>query len=109
MLHDAHDLLQLIKTAAINAVEASQPSDFCFGKVTSMNPLKVAVEQKLTLGEAQLVLTKGVTDHTITVTDSELGMRRMTIHAALQVGEKVVLMKQKGGQKYLILDRVVAT
>ena len=25
----------------------------------------------------------------------------------LKIGEKVVLMKQKGGQKYLVLDRVV--
>ena len=34
-LLDANDILNIIKKAAIDAVNASQPSDFCFGKVIS--------------------------------------------------------------------------
>lgn len=30
------------------------------------------------------------------------------IHSALEVGEKVILLRQQGGQKYLVLDRVVS-
>lgn len=118
---DANDLLNAIKKAAMDAVNTSQPSDFCFGKVMSTNPLKISIEQKLTLGSVQLVLTRNVTDYTTTVTvdwsseqggdhnHSIKGRKQMTIHNGLKVGEDVVLLKQKGGQKYLVLDRVTKT
>lgn len=143
---DANDLLQTIKRAAQEANEASQPSDFCFGKVTSVAPLQILVEQKMTLGAAQLVLTRNVTDFTTMVTvewetENELegfeplevketdsgndeinfdlqgeelahshkitGSKLITIHNALQIGDEVILLKRKGGQKYLVIDRVV--
>ena len=127
---DANDLLIAVKKAALEAVNASQPSDFCFGKVTSAKPLKILVEQKMTLGAAQLVLTRNVTDFKTKVTvDWETGTKsggsgessfashthavsgkkEITIHNALQVGDEVILFKKKGGQKYLVLDRAVKT
>ena len=129
-MRDANDLLNIIKKAALEALNASQPSDFCFGKVTSANPLKISVEQKMTLGAAQLVLTRNVTDFKTKVTvdwttetksggsgessfashtHAVSGKKEMTIHNALQVGDEVILLKKKGGQKYLVLDRVVKT
>lgn len=125
---DANDLLNAVKKAAINAVNASQPSDFSFGKVISANPLKILVEQKMTLGAAQLVLTRNVTDYKTKVSvdwltgtasggsgDSSFashnhsvsGTKEMTVHNALQVGDEVILLKKQGGQKYLVLDRAV--
>ena len=137
------DLVNAIKKAALEAVNATQPSDFCFGKVISVSPLKITIEQKLTLDSAQLILTKNVTDykipisvdftssnalsthkHTIkdangNVTDLKSqdvnlshqhtvkGKNEITIHNALQVGDEVVMLKQKGGQKFLVLDRMV--
>ena len=107
-MRDSTDLLNIVKKAALDAINASQPSDFCFGKVTSVKPLKILVEQKMTLGAAQLVLTRNVTDFKTKVTvDSE--RKEMTIHNALQVGDEVILLKKKGGQKYLVLDRLVKT
>ena len=142
---DAQDLLNSIKRAAQEANEASQPSDFCFGKVTSIEPLQILVEQKMTLGAAQLVLTRNVTDFmtlvsidwqtglaltththkingkdsggdTVDITSKEAdlehqhgltGTKSIIIHNALQLGDEVILLKRKGGQKYLVLDRVV--
>ena len=164
---DSNDLLISIKKAATEAVEASQPADFCFGKVISANPLKISVEQKMVLSSAQLVLTRNVTDYQVEMTvnhttdntnlqhthsmngntdvysgntdmggtddphqhpyshthsfsrntgnnDVSLnhshkysGRKTFVVHNGLRVGENVVLMKQKGGQKYLVLDRVV--
>ena len=126
---NATDLLNAVKKAALDAVNASQPSDFYFGKVTSAKPLKILVEQKMTLGAAQLVLTRNVTDYNLNVTvntstDTSLdvliedgtnllhkhnikGKSTVKVHNALQVGDEVILLKQKGGQKYLVLDRVV--
>lgn len=144
-MHNANDLLNIIKKAAMDAVNTSQPSDFCYGKIISVSPLKISIEQKMTLGVAQLVLTRNVTDYTISVnvnwnTNDSLsthnhqisgsdnrgdsinfssqdvnlqhqhdikGTKEITIHNALKVGEEVILLKQKGGQKYLVLDRVV--
>ena len=126
---DSNDLYNTIKLAAMKAVEASKPCDFCYGKVTSVSPLKVMVEQKLTLGSAQLVLTKNVTDYKVDITVDWMaepesggsgeasfsshshdisGRKEMTIHNALKIGDEVILLKKKGGQKYLILDRVVS-
>ena len=104
---DVNDLLNIIKKAALEAVEASQPSNFLFGKVTSAKPLKVLVEQKMTLGTAQLVLTRNVTDFTTKVKIDGSDEKEITIHNALQTGDEVILLKQKGGQKYLIVDRAV--
>ena len=103
---DATDLLRAIKKAANDAIEAGQPSDFYFGKVTSTSPLKILVEQKMTLGKAQLVLTRNVTNFKTTIVlDSE--KKQITIQNALQKGDEVILLKRKGGQKYLVLDKVV--
>jgi hypothetical protein len=127
-LLDANDLVKAVKKAAMDAVNASQPSDFCFGRVTSTAPLKILIDQKMTLGTAQLVLTRNVSDYKTKITvdwqteaksggsgdsafsshnHSVSGKKEITVHNALQIGEQVVLLKQKGGQKYLVLDRVV--
>lgn len=65
---DTNDLLNTIKKAATEAVEASKPVAILFGKVTSASPLKINVEQKMTLSDAQLILTRNVTDYNINMT-----------------------------------------
>lgn len=130
---DANNLLEIIKKAAMDTIEASQDCDFCYGTVTSSSPLKILVEQKMELTAAQLVLCRNVTDHTITITagntkdfyytgepkddDTEpipttphvhaIGTVQIMVHNALQAGDKVILIRKKGGQEYLVLDRVV--
>lgn len=105
---NAVDLLNIIKKSALEAVEASKPCDFYFGKVTSVSPLKILVEQKMTLGSAQLVVSRNVSDYKTNITiGSE--KRSVTIHNGLNVGDEVILLRKKGGQKYLVLDKVVKT
>lgn len=105
---NANDLLNAVKKAAMDAVEASQPADFCFGKVISASPLQVSVEQKLTLTSAQLALTMNVTDYSVEIsTEEEPERKKITIHNGLKTGDDVILLKKKGGQKYLILDKAV--
>ena len=52
------DLLSVMKQAGVEATNSNKPVNVCFGKVTSTSPLKIQVDQKITLGTAQLVLTK---------------------------------------------------
>lgn len=68
MLADAVEFMKTIKKAALDAVNASKPVQVCFGKVTSVSPLKILVEQKMTLGKAQLVLCRNVTEYTVEMT-----------------------------------------
>ena len=128
LLLDANNLLEIIKKAANDSMDASEPSDFCYGKVTSDKPLKILVEQKMELAKAQLILTRNVTDFETEITvdwktenraggsleaayashnHDIKGRKKILVHNKLKVGDEVVLFKKKGGQKYLVLDRVI--
>ena len=128
---DSNNFLEIIKRAAVDADEQAQPCDLLFGTVTSVSPLKIRVEQKMELGEAQLILTRNVSDYKVKIegrnvqsfffTNDQggtaivepphihaLGELEIEIKNALKEGERVVLLKQRGGQKFLVLDRRAA-
>ena len=130
-----HNPVSAVKRAAIEAVEATKP---------------VNVEQKLELGEKQLILTRNVTDFTVEIsldhkTEAALGehthsysgnttsagsgphthgysgetaavnlnhvheykgKKTITIHNALKVGDRVVLLRIQRGKKFIVLDRL---
>ncbi len=124
---DAVELMKTIKRAALDAVKASKPVEVCFGKVTSASPLKILVEQKLPLGKGQLILTRNVTDFVTEVTVDWAtenkgggngyasyethkhpikGRKKITVYNGLVVGDEVILIRQQGGQKYIVVDRI---
>ena len=104
---DATELTKAMKKAAVKAVEAGKPVEIYFAKVTSVSPLQILVDQKFTLGAAQLVLTRSVTDFTTNVTiNQNTGMESVTIHNGLVVGDEVILIRKQGGQKYVVVDRI---
>lgn len=65
---DFNELLNTIKKAATEAVDATKPVQVCFGKVTSTSPLQILVDQKMTLSSSQLILSRNVTEYTSMVT-----------------------------------------
>lgn len=77
---DYTELLKIIKQAGSDAVNASKPTTLCFGKITSDNPLKILVDQKMELGEAQLILARQVTDYTTTCTINWSTENALTTH-----------------------------
>jgi hypothetical protein len=83
-----NDIAKLIKRAALEAIKESDPMALMVGTVLSTSPLQVNIEQRLTLSTAQLMMA----DY---------------IHNKLVLGDQVILLKMQGGQKYLILDKVV--
>jgi len=129
-----YNLGQAIKTIAMDAVERSDPTDWIYGTVVSVAPLRVQIEQKITLESVDLQLSSLVSDfafemtvdhetqpenaHThpvlSTYTDpsvfahkhSYAGRKTFTVHLGLVLGERVILLRQRGGQKFLVLDRV---
>lgn len=104
-MFNADDFLKLVKKTALDAVNASKPANMVFGKVISIAPLKIKIDQKLILGKAQIVLPKSMTDYRLSVTLDGTS-KTMTVHNALSVGEEVILMQMSGGQKYIVIDKI---
>lgn len=119
--------VEVVKKAAVEAVEAAKPVQLLFGQVVSINPLKIAVDQKVVLTEKMLLLCQSVTDFTTDATLSGqtgetvggtgesafaahshpiTGTKQARIHLALKAGEQVVLLRMQGGGRYLVLGRV---
>lgn len=59
-----------IKMLAVNAVRASQPADIKFGVVSSVSPLEIQLNQRMTLTDEYLILTNAVRDHAVDITVS---------------------------------------
>jgi hypothetical protein len=68
LLPDFSSMINTMKKASLNANEAGKPVNIVFGKVVSVKPLRISVEQKLTLEASQLVLAQSVTEHQVDIT-----------------------------------------
>ena len=113
------DLVNAMKRAGAEANEASKPVTVEVGKVVSANPVKVQVGQQITLSSMQLIIPESLTKHKVSITydldcSEELehehaikGTTTVTIDNSLKTGDKVILVRQNGGQKYVVLDRAV--
>nr|WP_312985996.1 DUF2577 domain-containing protein [Clostridioides sp.] len=84
----AEKLVQQFKKAAIDAVNESQPMGCVFGLVTRNSPLNIQVDSKLNLTPTFFMLTE---------TSKKIDYK---------IGDKVLLIKMQGGQKYIVIDRV---
>lgn len=104
-MRDARDFTEVVKKVALAAVAASKPVAVQYGVVVSAEPLQIRIDQKLTLGAAQLALCHAVTDYTVDIENGGVGqICRVLGH--LKEGEQVAMLRMQGGQKYLVLDRV---
>jgi hypothetical protein len=107
---DMNDFLNVIKQAALGAVNASKPTSIFFGIVVNVEPLQINVEQKMTLETPQLILSRNVTDHEVEMTvDHETEPETTHIHAIQDTysgggtsSPTQHLHEYKGRKKYLI-------
>lgn len=91
------DLTESMKKAALQAIEAAKPVNVAFGTVVQENPLMICVEQKITLGIEQLILSRNVTDHDIDVTVDWSSNSALTTHRHGIGTETEMLVTMKGG------------
>lgn len=119
------NMIQIIKKAALDAVEQSSPVNIAYGTIESINPLEVSVNQKFTLTEEFLIVPERLLRYEVSLehihkfTDitpagpqpesyTEKALEdKLVIREGLKVSDKVLLLREQGGQKYLILDRLV--
>ena len=111
---DINELVRAVKQAAVEAVKADGPMAVSFGTVTSASPLKIQVDQKKTLTEAQHMTVDHQTESQSGGSGEAAfaahqhaykGRKTFKVHLALKAGEKVILISCDGGQKYIVLDR----
>ena len=81
------DLFAVIKQIAINSIKSTHPSDWCYGYVKSINPLRVSLAEKLEIDNDFI----------------EFGSRKL---GNLKIGDKLILLRKAGGQLFLCLDVV---
>ena len=81
------DMFNAMKQIAENVFTAMRPADWCYGKVISLSPFQVQIDQKLPLKKEFLAVRTGVSA------------------SSFKVGGKLILLRKQGGQEYLILDK----
>lgn len=84
----AGSLSEIIKKMAVSANETTAPTAVFFGTVSSVSPLEIYIEPKLTLTEEFLTVTKNARD------------------SILSVNDKVVILQQQGATNFIVIDKI---
>lgn len=69
-----------------DVITRSKPTSFFLATVESVSPLKIRRDQKFILDSSNLLITEAVKD--------------------LNVGDKVIVLQNNGGQEFVILERM---
>lgn len=127
MNNDYNKILNLFKEIATNTIDSAVPVSILIGSVTQVNPLVVSLGANLPIPEERIVLTKNTCEWTMEMSVDHItenrsggggyaefashnheykGRKKYLVHNQLQVGDKVLLIQETGGQRYIALDRL---
>lgn len=119
--------LQALQVLVKQTVDAGKPSDYLLGVVETAAPLSIRVDQKELIASEFLLLTDMVRDHDVDIEVSHTtenrgggggyaefashnhdysGRKKIRVCNALRPGEQVILVRQCGGQEFIVLSRV---
>jgi hypothetical protein len=110
-------MLNAIRQAALTAMETAAPVAVLIGTVTKTDPLEVNVDQRFTIDADFLLVPESLTKleldlgHTHSASGGTTGpalTEPVVIRPGLEPGDRVALLRVQGGQKYIILDKVVS-
>lgn len=123
----SNQLMNALQKLAYNTYQAGKPADYILGVVETVDPLVIRLDAKETITEEFLVLTDAVRDYDVDITVNHTtedaaggsgyaeyashnhgykGRKRITVHNGLTPGESVVILRQLGGQEYLVISRI---
>ena len=128
---DMTGLLKGIKCAAKGVGDAEKPVRVCYGTVTKDSPLEITVDQKTILEAEDLILCRNVTDYECDVEFSlkteklqhnhtgahgptsvqtlqyeVKNKKKMKVYNALKKDDVVFLIREQGGQRFIVIDRI---
>lgn len=120
-------LAEVMKELAGQAETAARPSDYILGVVESSNPLSIRVSQKDLITAEYLITTDAVRDYDVDIEVNHTtenrsggggyaefashnhdytGRKKIRVYNGLKPGEVVAMIRQRGGQQYLVVSRV---
>lgn len=126
MDNDYNRIVKMLKSLIAETTAAMVMSDIEIGEVISVSPLTIRMEGKVDIQTDSIVLTKNtslwsvdmdVDHHTETAAggsgDAQYashshgykGRKTYRVHNELVVGDKVILLRESGGQRYIAIDR----
>lgn len=106
-LHSMEDILKEIQKLVLGVINAQKLTTVVYGTVLSTNPLEVQIDQKLTLREEHLKLTRAVMDHEVEMSVNGGTKQIYKVYNGLKQGDKVTMFRVHGGQQFLIIDKEV--
>lgn len=65
MHNDYNRIVDAMKGIVVNTLSDLDMSDILVGEVTGVDPLAITVDQKITIPESNILLTKNTCEHTI--------------------------------------------
>lgn len=86
-MSDVARIYDLIKSICQAERISSYPMMMCYGTVVSKNPFQIRIDQKNILGKAFFMVAEGTTIN------------------SFEVGDRLILLRQQGGQEYLIFGK----
>ena len=119
-------IVNTIKEIASTVISNGEPMEVIVGEVVSVSPLAIKIDPKLTVPEENIILTKNTSEWTMEmsvdhVTENRaggggmaefashnhdyVGRKKYLVHNQLVMGDKVIMLKETGGQRYIALDR----
>lgn len=121
-----YQLVEAIQTIVSQTTAAQVMSDTEIGEVIAVNPLQIRLDPKTVIPAECIVLTKATCLHSIDMDVDHItedasggsgdsayaphhhgykGRKTYLVHNELVVGDKVILLRESGGQRYIALDR----
>ncbi len=113
------EFTQAVQEIAVKAVDGTKPAEIRVGEVRSVEPLSIFLPGAFIVSKDALTLTQNVTDYEIEVevdwvteTDSNhshkiKGKKTIKINNGLKKGERVLIFRSQGGDKYIVMDKLV--
>lgn len=119
-------IVNIIKEIASTVIQNGEPMEVIVGEVVSVSPLEIKIDPKLTIPEENIILTKNTSEWTMEMSVDHVtenrsggggyaefashnheykGRKKYLVHNQLVVGDKVIMLKETGGQRYIALDR----
>lgn len=120
----------LIKEFSMGAYDASNPTSLKYGTVTKTDPLEITITSTFKLPRELIIVPQHLTDWEVDITTTGYGWvtdnksggsgdpafashnhginqtrRTVMVHNALKVGDRVALIREQGGRKFMVFDR----
>ena len=114
------ELIDVMHMIGQQGQKAAQPTDMVLGTVSNVSPLEISINNTTAPLRSQvLLLTSNVVEYKIPYTEriSEIvcyengtplpaDKQWITFNRALEIGDKVIMLKVNSGQKYVVLSRL---